>query len=272
MNSKNNKAVKRILDVNINRAREGLRIMEDYARFALNDKKLTGNIKTVRHLISKAIDRFDLVSSRASEKDLGRPASFDKKAKTVSLENVIIANIIRVEESTRVLEEFSKIIYPESSAAFKKARFLIYDLEKKFILNDRADLAVLAGADGLHLGQKDLPVREARKIFKGFIGISTHNNKEIMKALKGNVDYIGFGPVFRTNTKKGLPPVAGLRRLENVVSKVSIPVVAIGGINSTNIKEVYKSGVSCAAVISAICVARKPITKIKALITKKEAY
>ncbi|OGF44612.1 MAG: hypothetical protein A2452_07255 [Candidatus Firestonebacteria bacterium RIFOXYC2_FULL_39_67] len=133
MNSKNNKAVKRILDVNINRAREGLRIMEDYARFALNDKKLTGNIKTVRHLISKAIDRFDLVSSRASEKDLGRPASFDKKAKTVSLENVIIANIIRVEESTRVLEEFSKIIYPESSAAFKKARFLIYDLEKKFI-------------------------------------------------------------------------------------------------------------------------------------------
>ncbi|OGF44620.1 MAG: thiamine-phosphate diphosphorylase [Candidatus Firestonebacteria bacterium RIFOXYC2_FULL_39_67] len=141
-----------------------------------------------------------------------------------------------------------------------------------FILNDRADLAVLAGADGLHLGQKDLPVREARKIFKGFIGISTHNNKEIMKALKGNVDYIGFGPVFRTNTKKGLPPVAGLRRLENVVSKVSIPVVAIGGINSTNIKEVYKSGVSCAAVISAICGARKPITKIKALITKKEAY
>lgn len=125
--------IKRILDVNINRAREGLRVMEDYSRFALNDKKLTGRIKTVRHLISKAVDRFDVVSSRDSGKDLGRTPSFDKKVKAKTLENVIIANIIRVEESARVLEEFSKVIYPKSAAIFKKARFLIYDLEKEFI-------------------------------------------------------------------------------------------------------------------------------------------
>jgi len=125
--------IKRILDVNINRAREGLRVLEDYSRFALNAKSLTGKLKTVRHLISKAVDRFDLVLARASEKDLGRPASFDKKIKARTLENVIIANIIRVEESARVLEEFSKVLYPASSASFKKARFLLYDLEKEFI-------------------------------------------------------------------------------------------------------------------------------------------
>ena len=133
MNQQSILAIKRILDVNINRAREGLRVMEDYSRFALNDKELTGKIKAVRHLISKAVDRFDVVASRASEKDLGRTASFDKKLKAKTLKNVIIANIIRVEESARVLEEFSKIIYPKSSASFKKARFLIYDLEKEFI-------------------------------------------------------------------------------------------------------------------------------------------
>lgn len=133
MNKQSITSIKRILDVNINRAREGLRVIEDYARFVLNDRELTGNIKTVRHIISKAIDRFDLVSSRDSEKDLGRAPAFDKKIKAKTLKNVIIANIVRVEESARVLEEFSKVIYPESTVSFKKARFLLYDLEKKFI-------------------------------------------------------------------------------------------------------------------------------------------
>jgi len=140
MNSRNSIAIKRILDVNINRSREGLRVLEDYARFALSDRSLTGKIKTVRHLISKALDRFEIVEARASEKDLGRSASFDKKIKAKTLENVIIANIIRMEESARVLEEFSKVVYPKSSATFKKARFLIYDLEKEFIRKAKRSL------------------------------------------------------------------------------------------------------------------------------------
>jgi len=134
-----------------------------------------------------------------------------------------------------------------------------------FILNDRADLAVLCGADGLHLGQKDLPVKEARKIFKGFIGVSTHNGREIKKALEDKVDNIGFGPVFLTDTKKGLPRIVGLDRLRRAVAKVKIPVAAIGGINKDNIGEVYKTGVNCAAVISAICGVKNPIKGIKQL-------
>ncbi|MCX5776636.1 MAG: thiamine-phosphate pyrophosphorylase [Candidatus Firestonebacteria bacterium] len=134
------KCIKRILDVNINRAREGLRVIEDYSRFALNARKLTAGIKEVRHLISKAVDRFDLVAARASEKDIGRSPAFDKKIKAGTTKNVIIANIIRVEESARVLEEFSKVVYPKSSATFKKARFLLYDLEKEFIKKAKRSL------------------------------------------------------------------------------------------------------------------------------------
>jgi len=134
-----------------------------------------------------------------------------------------------------------------------------------FIMNDRADLARLAKADGLHLGQKDLPVRIARKIFKGLIGISTHNDKEIQKALKEKVDYIGFGPVFATSTKKGLPPAAGLGRLKRAVLKANIPVAAIGGINKDNIRKVLLTGASCAAVISAVCAAKSPKRAIKQL-------
>ncbi|MEI6846212.1 MAG: thiamine phosphate synthase [Candidatus Firestonebacteria bacterium] len=134
-----------------------------------------------------------------------------------------------------------------------------------FILNDRADLAVLCKADGLHLGQSDLPVKEARKIFKGFIGVSTHNNKEINKALIDKVDNIGFGPVFFTATKKGLPATVGLQKLRRVTKKVKIPVVAIGGINKANIRGVFNAGANCAAVISEICQADNLKETIKKL-------
>ena len=127
-----------------------------------------------------------------------------------------------------------------------------------FIMNDRADLAVLSGADGLHLGQKDLPVQTARKFFKGFIGISTHNDREINKALRDKVDNIGFGPVVVTKTKTGLPPTVGLTRLRKTVSKMNIPVVAIGGINAENIGEVYSAGANCVAIISAVCGVKTP--------------
>ena len=132
-----------------------------------------------------------------------------------------------------------------------------------FILNDRADLALLAGADGLHLGQKDLPVKIARSIFSGIIGVSTHNAKEIRKAKIDRVDYIGFGPVYLTATKKGLPPVAGIELLRTAVKRANIPVVAIGGINGKNIGEIYSSGANCAAVISAVCGAKEPKKAIR---------
>jgi thiamine-phosphate pyrophosphorylase len=146
-----------------------------------------------------------------------------------------------------------------------KIRMEIRKFRALFIMNDRADLAVLSGADGLHLGQNDMPVKIARKIFKGFIGVSTHNAGEVTKALNDKVDNIGFGPVFMTSTKKGLPPAVGLDRLRKTVSNVNMPVVAIGGINGKNIGEVYGVGADCAAVITAVCGAKNPMKAISQL-------
>ena len=123
-----------------------------------------------------------------------------------------------------------------------------------FIINDRTDVAVLSGADGVHLGQDDMPINEARKIIgdNKLIGISTHNVAEGLVAAKGGADYIGFGPIFKTGTKKDAGVVKGLDGLKAVRRDLSIPVVAIGGINDGNILSVFDAGADAAAVISAL--------------------
>lgn len=126
-----------------------------------------------------------------------------------------------------------------------------------FIINDRADIALLSGADGVHLGQDDLPISEARKILgRGkMIGISTHNIEQALKAEQEGADYIGFGPIFDTKTKADAEEAKGVSALKEVKSKVSIPVIAIGGINLENVGEVMDAGSDGAAVISAIITA-----------------
>jgi len=123
-----------------------------------------------------------------------------------------------------------------------------------FIINDRTDVAILSGADGVHLGQDDMPIDEARKIMGDdkLIGISTHNVTEGLTAAKAGADYIGFGPVFKTGTKKDAGMLKGLDGLKAVRRDVSIPVVAIGGINDGNILSVFDAGADAAAVISAL--------------------
>lgn len=123
-----------------------------------------------------------------------------------------------------------------------------------FIVNDRADIAMLADADGLHLGQDDMPIDEARKMIGTgkLIGISTHGPKEAREAVMAGADYIGYGPVFKTGTKKDADAVKGLEGLRAVRSEVSLPVVAIGGINDGNILSIFDAGANAAAVISAL--------------------
>jgi len=123
-----------------------------------------------------------------------------------------------------------------------------------FIINDRVDIAMMSGADGVHLGQDDLPVEAARKLLgsEKIIGVSTHNMDEACKASEGGADYIGFGPVFRTATKGDAHAVQGLGRLKEISSAVEIPLVAIGGISEGNMRSVLEAGADAAAVISAI--------------------
>lgn len=122
-----------------------------------------------------------------------------------------------------------------------------------FVVNDRPDIAVLVDADGVHLGQRDLSVAEARKIGQGLcVGVSTHTLEQARQAALEHADLIGFGPVFSTTTKENPDPVVGLERLAQVCSNVAVPVVAIGGINAQNVAQVWARGPRWVAAISAV--------------------
>lgn len=149
----------------------------------------------------------------------------------------------------REKEMTKKSVYYEAL----KMRELTSAANVVFIVNDYIDIALAAGADGVHLGQEDMPIQEARKIMgsKKIIGISTHSLKQAVLAQEAGADYIGFGPMFHTRTKDAGDP-RGIRTLKEIRRHVKIPIVAIGGITWDNINEVLKTGADKAAVVSAI--------------------
>jgi len=121
------------------------------------------------------------------------------------------------------------------------------------LINDRIDIALAVDADGVHLGNEDTPYEEARNLLKDkIIGLTIHNKEEAIQAEKLGADYIGVSPIFETKTKLDAGPAAGLKLIEDVKNAVTIPRVAIGGINLDNIDSVIQAGATSAAVISAI--------------------
>ncbi len=136
-----------------------------------------------------------------------------------------------------------------------------------FIVNDHADIALAVEAHGVHLGQDDLPIEQARKVLgrSRIIGISTHSPEQARTAEVVGADYIGFGPVFRSVTKDA-GPLQGLERLRQVRDAVSLPILAIGGIDRDNAGEVLAAGIDGIAVISAVLDAPDPGAAAKALI------
>jgi thiamine-phosphate pyrophosphorylase len=122
----------------------------------------------------------------------------------------------------------------------------------KLIINDRVDICLLAKADGVHLGQNDIPPNKARHILgpSSIIGLSTHNMSQVKLANKEPIDYIGFGPVFNSITKNHHAPVTGLEELREVINVSSHPVIPIGGITINNVEMVYKTKAKSVAVVS----------------------
>lgn len=119
-----------------------------------------------------------------------------------------------------------------------------------FIVNDRLDVALAADADGVHLGQEDLPLEAARPLMGDkLIGVSTHSLSQAEQAEQGGADYIGFGPVFDTRTKQTGYPSRGLSMLESVSRRVRIPIVAIGGVTADNAPQTWSRGADAAAMI-----------------------
>ncbi len=122
-----------------------------------------------------------------------------------------------------------------------------------FVINDRADIAKIVHADGLHLGQEDLCVADARRIVGSMrIGVSTHDLDQARRAERDGADLIAFGPIFETRTKDNPDRVVGLAKLAQVCRNVGRPVVAIGGIDPSNAAEAIRQGASYVAVISAL--------------------
>ncbi|HSW38415.1 MAG TPA: thiamine phosphate synthase [Acidobacteriota bacterium] len=122
------------------------------------------------------------------------------------------------------------------------------------IVNDRCDLAILSGASGVHLGQDDLPPEAARTLAgtSAVIGLSTHSLAQVKKSNNLPIDYIGFGPVFTTTTRKDPSPRTGLRLLAEACAISRVPVVAIGGISREQIRAILRAGAASAAVISSL--------------------
>ncbi|MEW6447138.1 MAG: thiamine phosphate synthase [Bacillota bacterium] len=323
------KSFYRLLDANLNRACEGLRVLEDTARFVLGDADLAKTIRSARHELRRAAP--DLPADPLAARDVSRDfGTAYKEASYPKTGAFLRANARRVQEAARVLEETARYLAPEAAETFKRTRFLAYKLEQEFlrrfylnqkveilnklrlyvivgtshtgrrpvpevareairggagliqlrekklpaksflelarllrevtneagvplIINDRVEIAAASGADGVHLGQEDLPVSEARRILgdHAIIGVSTHSVAEAVAAEQDGADYIGVGPVFATATKPGLEP-KGLPLLTAVIQAVQIPVVAIGGINPENVASVVEAGANRVAVISAV--------------------
>lgn len=325
----------RVADASLNRAREGLRVVEDYVRFVLDDPALTKRLKDVRHRLAEAARGFDqsqLLAARDTPGDVGTHIMTASESTREDARAVLTANLKRAAEALRTLEEFAKLDDPWLAGRFEVLRYDVYTLEKRvltavasltaladarlmvllggeptlgtltwlaseaiaggaqaiqyrekslddrerltrarelriltaqagvrFIVNDRPDLARLAGADGVHLGQTDMSVRDARRIVgpNALIGVSTHNLDQLEAALRDGAGYLGVGPVFPSETK-AFDDYAGLAFVRRAAEATTIPWFAIGGIDGSNVEEVIEAGATRIAAAGAVARADSP--------------
>jgi thiamine-phosphate pyrophosphorylase len=167
------------------------------------------------------------------------------------------ADIIQLRDKTMSTAEM--ITTPKQIAALCKKHGVT------FLVNDRVDIAMLSGADGVHLGIEDIPIKEARKLLgkNKIIGGTAHSLKEALKAQKEGADYIGFGHIFTTGSKHKPDKPKGTKMLAQIVKKIKTPILAIGGIDQSNINEVMKTGVHGAAIIGGIYKSPDPVKTTK---------
>src|SRR4051794_19752054 len=325
----------RIIDASLNRASEGLRVVEDYVRFVLDDPFLTERAKAIRHDLAAAAASFstlDRHAARDTQQDVGTAISTDAEVSRRDAWDVCAASLKRSEQSLRSLEEYGKLLDIEFAGRMESLRYGLYTLEKTIdvgrssrdrlhglhlcvlvnggdslaqfeqiigelvdagvgmiqlrdkhlddrdlvararrlverarggqtlcIVNDRADIAVAVGADGVHLGQEDLSVKDARAIVgtQMLIGVSTHNIEHARAAVIDGANYLGAGPTFVSRTKS-FDDFAGLQYLREVASEIRFPTFAIGGITVENLVGVMAAGIERVAVGAAVVNAADP--------------
>ncbi|MBA4017394.1 MAG: thiamine phosphate synthase [Pirellula sp.] len=329
----------RVLDAAANRAGEAVRVAEDHARFVLNDAALMRECKEIRHSLAAALAVLpsdERLAARDTAGDVGTDISTPSEGRRIDVDDVASANLRRLQESLRSLEEYGKVLDPALGRACEQLRYRAYTLQKQFaerggrlgagvaqtsplndrrrrlaaaqlyvlidgrsspeafatlveqlvaqdvdilqlrdktlddrtllararhlrtatvgtktlfIMNDRPDLAVLADADGVHVGQEELSVAEARAIVgrERLIGVSTHSIEQARQAVADGADYLGVGPTFPSGTKQ-FAQFPGLAFVAAVADEIELPAFAIGGIDPANITEVRRAGLHRVAV------------------------
>jgi thiamine-phosphate pyrophosphorylase len=341
----------RILDANLDRSREALRVIEEWCRFGLENAELSNQCKQLRQALAVwHADKFR--QARDTPADVGTALSHDNEEQRHSIQAVLRANFCRLQEALRVLEEYGKVYDIKMGAACKQIRYQIYTLESQifafdlpnnsrrsrlqklqsahlylvtmpsdrllekveaavqggvkivqyrqkegadseriaiaqqlcqichqygalFLVNDRVDIALVVGADGVHLGQQDMPVAIARQILGEdlIIGLSTTSPQELEIAIAAKPDYVGVGPVFATPTKPGKAAsgfeyvrYAAQKLAQNSDPKLEMPWYAIGGIDAENLAEVVGAGASRVAVVRSLMQAENPALVAKQML------
>ncbi len=343
--------VLRLMDANLNRVAEGLRVVEDVLRFGVGDGDRCRTVRGLRHRVRQTFQ--DLQPRLLSQRDVARdPGLFISQQQgldsKVGFEGLLLANLKRVQEGLRVLEESAHLLGERPLAKeTEKLRFASYNLELElapylyppeeakaarktlpsglyaltaerhslgrsnlevakeileagvkilqyrekektqhqmyreclelrrltdaagavFIVNDHVELALAIAADGVHIGQDDLPLSVVRELVGSelMIGISTHSPEQALAAVAEGADYIGVGPLYQTYTKTDVCAPVGLDYLRYVVQNIEIPFVAIGGIKEYNLAEVVRTGARTVALVTEIVGSPDITGKIRSL-------
>ncbi|HBJ35195.1 MAG TPA: thiamine phosphate synthase [Planctomycetaceae bacterium] len=329
-------AVYRILDASANRAAEGLRTMEEFARFVLEDSLLTAATKAIRHELRVALEKFPAelrLAARAVNSDCGTRLVADDEMRRADLVAVVASAAARTQQALRCLEEYSKTIASPFSSVAESLRYRTYTLaatlmlmpqrrqrladarlylliagdsdvdrfgqtlgkmyqagvdiiqlrdksaddatvyrlsrrgaevarqhQKVFVVNDRADIAAASGAQGVHIGQEELPVEAVRRVVGPdvMIGVSTHSIEQVRAAVLDGADCIGCGPTFPSQTKS-FGEFPGLDFLRQASDETGLPAFAIGGIDESNLAMVMATGIHGVAVSGGILSADQPL-------------
>ena len=245
------------------RLTESLRTIEEYGKFVAPQQVL--QIERMRYnsytLEQRIIARL-LVGRRFEDVKLYLLITSDMCRG--SIREVARAAIVGGVDAIQLREKnVSDSVYLALAAELRE---LTDEMNKLLFINDRADIAAIVGADGLHVGQHDLPIAEARRLLRpgAIVGRSSHNIGQAKAAINEGADYVSVGPMFESTTKDA-GPIAVVELLKQATADISMPIVPIGGINADNVSELVEAGAKCVSVCSAICQADDPKAAAKAI-------